>query len=200
MHRGLILQCLVAGYTHKQCSEALDHFFPGRTDGNPRRIEFPLQSLLNLKDAAGKWTEDSFDTWVRSEIVEDVEVEEINRMMARWKTLQTHKGVLLRLLLDGYNREGCARLLEFLLPNRDEILTTTTPPTTSLEDRINEACSLFAQYEPSLRVDGSWEQSRIETWIKAWKTNDEVAEIMSGLDLTDNEMAGELPSTDNPAD
>lgn len=100
IQRGLLLKCLLEGYSRKQCTEILNHFFPKRVNRDTQGISGPLETLkgeLGLTGKASKWPEDSFSRWVSLSKISEGE-KDMNDKFTRWRTLKIHEGVLLELL------------------------------------------------------------------------------------------------------
>jgi hypothetical protein len=171
---GLLLRCILRGYNQRQCAEVLEYFFHGRTGGDSRGVEWWFQSLRKeggLKDETQQWHERSFSTWAKRSKAADDEVADINEMFTQWTTLKTHEGVLLDILSSNCTEKACASLLEAAIPNTDDFLMTTMTSGKPLEDRIQEACSRFGR-----------QPEAVQDWIKHWKVDKEVAEILSQID------------------
>ena len=143
-----------------------------------------LNKELKPKDGKGRLHEGSFAVWVELHQVPLAEEEEINSNWANWMTLKTHEGVLLELLrLTESNQKGesyYAGLLQQLIPNQD-ILPTLEPLETPVA-RICEALSRFRECTPPLRDEaGLWKEEAIKAWIKAWKVENEVGQILDNM-------------------
>ena len=192
---GLLLKCKIWKYNNLQCAQVLEHYFHGRTEGKEVRV-VPHALSLNkeLKDENDQLHDSSFGVWVQLHKVPDAEVEEINSNWANWTTLKTHEGVLLELLLlTESNQKGFdlqnpphsvasyyASLLQKSIPNQD-ILPTSGPSETPMA-KICEALLRFKECKPSLRDDaGLWNEEAIKGWIKAWKVEKEVAQILENV-------------------
>ena len=181
-------------YTHLQCAQVLEHYFHGRTEGKGELVAPHAQFLnkaLKPEGEVGRLHDSSFEIWAEINKVPQAEVDEIDSNWANWTTLKTHEGVLLKLLLSTEsNQKGFdlqnpphsvvsyyASLLQQFIPNQD-ILPTSEPPSTPVA-RICEAFSRFGECKPPLRDGaGLWKEEAIEDWIKAWKVEKGVAQIL----------------------
>jgi hypothetical protein len=191
---GLLLKCKIWKYTNLQCAQVLEHYFHGRTEGKGERVAAYAQSLnkeLKPKDEIGPLHNSSFEIWAEIHKVPQAEVNEIDSNWANWTTLKIYEGVLLKLLLlTESNQKGFdlqnpphsvvsyyANLLQQFIPNQD-ILPTSEPPSTPVA-RICEAFSRFGECKPPLRDGaGLWKEEAIQDWIKAWKVENGVAQIL----------------------
>jgi hypothetical protein len=190
---GLLLKCKIRKYTNLQCAQVLEHYFHGRTEGKDERVVRHAQSLNQepeLKDENGQLHDGSFAIWVQLHQVTPAEVEKINSNWANWTTIKTHEGVLLELLLSTksfpHSEEShYAGLLQQLIPIPNQHILPTSEPPSTLVARICEAFSRFKEYKPPLRDDARlWKKEAIKDWIKAWKVEEEVAQIFE--DMTTN--------------
>jgi hypothetical protein len=194
---GLLVKCKIRKYTNIQCAQVLEHYFHGRTEGRGDRVA-PYAQFLNKalkpKDEIGGLDDSSFEIWAEIYQVPRAELDEISSNWANWTTLKTHEGVLLELLrLTESNQRGFdlqnpphsvvsyyANLLQRLILSPD-ILPTSGPPATPVA-RICEALSRFRECTPPLRDEaGLWKEEAIKAWRKAWKVEDEVAQILERM-------------------
>jgi hypothetical protein len=194
---GLLLKCKIRKYTNLQCAQVLEHYFHGRTEGKGERVASHAQSfnkVLKPEGEVGRLHDSSFEIWAEIHKVPQAEVDGIDSNLANWTALKTYEGVLLRLLLlTESNQKGFdlqnpphsvvsyyANLLQQFIPNQD-ILPTSEPPSTPVA-RICEAFSRFGECKPPLRDDAElWKKEAIKDWIKAWKVEEEVAQILENV-------------------
>jgi hypothetical protein len=194
---GLLLKCKIREYTHLQSAQVLEHYFHGRTEGKGELVAPHAQFLnkaLKPEGEVGRLHDSSFEIWAEINKVPQAEVDEIDSNWANWTTLKTHEGVLLELLLlTESNQKGFdlqnpphsvasyyASLLQQSIPNQDTLLTSG--PSETPVARICEAFSRFGECKPPLRDGaGLWKKEAIKGWIKAWKVEKEVAQILENV-------------------